>query len=53
MKKIRTETTEYWQTDTGGVVVKIEERQLIREIDGKEVWDTELRTIPLLYGDKT
>lgn len=49
MKKIRVETTEYWQDEENNrIVVKIEEKQLIREVDGKEVWDTELRTIPLV-----
>lgn len=49
MKKIRTELTEYWQDEENNrIIVKIEEKQLIREVDGKEVWDTELRTIPLV-----
>ena len=49
MKKIRTELTEYWQDEENNrIIVKIEEKQLIREVDGKEVWDIELRTIPLV-----
>lgn len=49
MKKIREEITVYWHDEENNrVVVKIEEKQLIREVDGKEVWDTELRTIPLV-----
>lgn len=49
MKKIRVEVTEYWQDEeTNRVIVKTEEKSLIREKDGKEVWDTHLRSIPLL-----
>lgn len=49
MKKIREEVTEYWQTETGRVIVKIEEKFLASEKDGEEErWVSYNKSIPLV-----
>ena len=49
MKKIREEVTEYWQTETGGVIVKTEERFLVSKKDGEEErWVSYNKSIPLV-----
>ena len=49
MKKIREETTEYYQRDDGGIIVKTEERFLVTEKDGEECWVTYSKSIPLVW----
>lgn len=48
MKKIREEVTEYWQTETGGVIVKTEEKFLVSEKDGEERWVSYNKSIPVV-----
>lgn len=48
MKKIREEVTEYYQTETGRVVVKTEEKFLVSEKDGKERWVSYNKSIPVV-----
>lgn len=49
MKKIREEVTEYWQTETGSVIVKTEERFLVSKKDGEEErWVSYNKSIPLV-----
>lgn len=49
MKKIRSETTEYWHdAETGKVTVKVIEEYLVSEEDGEERWQTTHRSIPVV-----
>lgn len=49
MKKIREEHTEYYHDEeTGRVLVKIEEKVLITEKDGKQEWNITSRTVPII-----
>lgn len=49
MKKIREEITEYWHDEESGrVIVKIEEKRLISEKNGEELWDIQNKSIPLI-----
>lgn len=48
MKKIREEVTEYWQTETGGVIVKTEEKFLVSEKNDEERWVSRSKTVPIV-----
>ena len=49
MKKIREERTEYYHDEeTGRVLVKTEEKVLITEKNGEQVWNTTSRTVPII-----
>ena len=48
MKKIREEVTEYWQTETGGVIVKTEEKFLVSEKNDEERWVSHSKTVPIV-----
>lgn len=48
MKKIREEVTEYYQTETGGVIVKTEEKFLVSEKNGKERWVSYNKSVPVV-----
>lgn len=48
MKKIREESTEYFQRDDGGILVKTEEKFLVSEKDGEERWVSYNKSIPLV-----
>jgi hypothetical protein len=45
---LREETRSYYHRLDGGIILKIEEKTFIGMRDGEEIWETKVKTIPLI-----